>query len=159
MIKTTGLGDKMAEFNLKATKIKNCTNAHLSGKWTILFLYPKDNTSGCTKENQDFNKFYEEFVSNGTQIFGLSKDSIESHEKFSKKLSLNFPLISDPDCTLINNLSCWVEKSMYGKKYMGVERSTFLINPDSKISYVWRKVKVKDHVEEVLSKLKEVRSL
>ena len=157
MTKSIDLGKKIPEFKLDSTLIKKCSTANLLGNWCVLFIYPKDNTSGCTKENEDFNKFYEKFSSQDVQVFGLSKDSIESHEKFSKKLLLNFPLISDPECILIKKLHCWVEKSMYGKKYMGVERTTFLINPDCKIAFFWRKVSVKNHVEDVLVKLKEVR--
>ena len=157
MTKSIDVGNKIPEFNLDSTLIKKCSTANLSGNWCVLFIYPKDNTSGCTKENEDFNKFFEKFVSLGIQIFGLSKDTIQSHEKFSKKLLLNFPLISDPECTLIKGLSCWVEKSMYGKKYMGVERTTFLINPELQIVFTWRKVKVKNHVAEVLAKINDFR--
>ena len=112
MTKSIDVGNKIPEFNLDSTLIKKCSTANLLNKWCVLFIYPKDNTSGCTKENEDFNRFFEKFSSQDVQIFGLSKDSIESHEKFSKKLFLNFPLISDPECTLIHNLSCWVEKSI-----------------------------------------------
>jgi len=157
MTKSIDLGNKIPEFNLDSTLIKKCSAANLLGNWCVLFIYPKDNTSGCTKENEDFNNFFEKFVSLDVQIFGLSKDSIDSHEKFSKKLLLKFPLISDPDCTLIKGLSCWVEKSMYGKKYMGVERATFLINPELQIIFAWRKVRVKNHVEEVLAKINDFR--
>jgi len=157
MTKSIDVVNKIPEFNLDSTLIKKCSNANLLGNWCVLFIYPKDNTSGCTKENEDFQKFSEKFVSLGVKIFGLSKDTIQSHEKFSKKLLLNFPLISDPECTLIKGLSCWVEKSMYGKKYMGVERTTFLINPELQIIFTWRKVKVKNHVSEVLDKINEFR--
>ena len=157
MTESIYIGNKIPEFNLDTTITKKCSKADMTGCWSILFIYPKDNTSGCSKENEDFNNFYEKFQSLNIKTFGLSKDTIKSHESFASKLSLKFPLISDPDCILIKKLGCWVEKSMYGKKYMGVERTTFLINPMAEIAFVWRKVKVRNHVEEILSKIEDIR--
>ena len=156
MIRSIAQGGEIPKFDLECTKITRCRNIDFKNQWTVLFLYPKDNTSGCTKEAQEFNDLNKKFNSYNVKIFGLSKDSLSSHEKFSSKLSLKFPLISDPETELIQKLSCWVEKSMYGRKYMGVERTTFLINLDCEIFYIWRKVKVKNHAEEVLNKVMEV---
>ena len=103
-----------------------------------------------------FNEKYSDFESSGVRVFGLSKDTLASHSSFSKKLDLQFPLISDPQTQLIKSLNAWKEKSMYGKKYMGAERSTFLIDKKLIIKYIWRKVKVEGHVEEVFDKFKEL---
>jgi peroxiredoxin Q/BCP len=150
MTETIKLGSKIPSFELDATLVDKCTDSDFKNQWTILFLYPKDNTSGCTTEVQDFNNLNQEFNSYGVKIYGLSKDTLKSHQSFSNKQLLKFPLISDPDTELIARLFCWVEKSMYGKKYMGTERTTFLINSDCEIRYIWNKVKVKDHAKEVL---------
>jgi peroxiredoxin Q/BCP len=141
---------------LEATSIETCRDSDLIGQWTILFIYPKDNTSGCTREAREFNERYAEFESAGVRIFGVSKDSLASHISFSKKLNLQFPLISDPQTQLIQSLNAWKEKSMYGKKYMGAERSTFLVDKDLTIKYIWRKVKVAGHVNEVFDKYREL---
>ena len=123
---------------------------------TALYIYPKDNTSGCTKETKEFNERYSDFKSLGVKVFGLSKDTLASHISFSKKLDLQFPLISDPDKQLIQNLNAWKEKSMYGKKYMGTERSTFLIDQNLIIKHIWRKVKIDGHVDQVFDKYKDL---
>ena len=121
----------------------------LKNKKTIIYFYPKDDTPGCTKEAIDFNANLNKFKKLGVQIFGISKDSIEKHQKFKNKYSLNLDLVSD-DGSICSQFGVWVEKSMYGKKYMGIERSTFLINKDLIVIKAWRKVKVNGHVEEVL---------
>ena len=150
------LNSRLPIFSLEATIINTCNDTDFRGQWTVLFIYPKDNTSGCTRETKEFNERYSDFKSLGVRIFGLSKDSMKSHISFSEKLSLQFPLISDPQTQLIQNLNAWKEKSMYGKKYMGAERSTFLIDRDLIIKRIWRKVKVDGHVDEVFNACKDL---
>ena len=156
MVEELSLNDKVPSFSLEATRINTCRDSDLLGQWTILFIYPKNNTSGCTREAREFNERYAEFESAGVRIFGVSKDSLASHKSFSKKLNLQYPLISDPQTQLIQSLNAWKEKSMYGKKYMGAERSTFLIDKNLIIKYIWRKVKVEGHVNEVFDKYQEL---
>ena len=150
------LHDKIPTFSLEATILNTCSETNLLGHWTILFIYPKDNTSGCTREAREFNERYSDFKSLGVEIFGLSKDSLASHISFSKKLDLQFSLISDPQTQLIQELNAWKEKSMYGKKYMGAERSTFLFDKNLVAKHIWRKVKVDGHVNQVLNKCEEL---
>ena len=156
MVSEISLNNRLPSFSLEATMLNTCSDADLLGNWTVLFLYPKDNTSGCTKETKEFNERYSAFESLGVRIFGLSKDTISSHISFSKKLNLKFPLLSDPQTQLIQSLNAWKEKSMYGKKYMGTERSTFLIDKNLSIKHIWRKVKVAGHVDEVFNKYTEL---
>ncbi len=156
MVEELSLNDKVPSFSLEATKIDTCRDSDLLGQWTVLFIYPKDNTSGCTKEAREFNERYAEFESAGVRIFGVSKDTLASHISFSEKLNLQFPLISDPQTQLIQSLNAWKEKSMYGKKYMGAERSTFLIDENLTLKYIWRKVKVEGHVKQVYEKYQEL---
>ena len=150
------VNDKLPTFDLETSILNRCSNTNLLGYWAVLFLYPKDNTSGCTRETREFNERYSDFTSLGVRVFGLSKDTLASHISFSKKLELQFPLISDPQTQLIQALSAWKEKSMYGKKYMGTERSTFLIDKNMTIKHIWRKVKVDGHVDQVFDKCKEL---
>ena len=150
------LNDRIPSFSLEATILNTCKDTDFLDNWTILFIYPKDNTSGCTRETKEFNERYSDFNSLGVKIFGLSKDTLASHISFSKKLNLQFPLISDPQTELIQNLNAWKEKSMYGKKYMGAERSTFLFDKNLLIKNIWRKVKVDGHVDQVFDKCKEL---
>jgi|TARA_X000000950_G_scaffold37923_1_gene40483 peroxiredoxin Q/BCP len=150
------LHDKIPSFSLEATILNTCSETNLLGHWTILFIYPKDNTSGCTREAREFNERYSDFKSLGVEIFGLSKDTLASHISFSKKLDLQFSLISDPQTQLIQDLNAWKEKSMYGKKYMGAERSTFLFDKNLVTKHIWRKVKVDDHVNQVFDKCKKM---
>ncbi len=156
MVKEISLNDKLPKFSLEATTVNTCKDSDLLGQWAVLFIYPKDNTSGCTREAREFNERYSDFESAGVRIFGASKDTLASHESFSKKLNLQFPLISDPQTQLIQSLNAWKEKSMYGKKYMGAERSTFLIDENLTVKYIWRKVKVGGHVNEVFDKCQEL---
>ena len=156
MVKEISLNDKLPKFSLGATTINTCRDSDFLGQWAVLFIYPKDNTSGCTREAREFNERYYDFESAGVRIFGVSKDTLASHESFSKKLNLQFPLISDPQTQLIQSLNAWKEKSMYGKKYMGAERSTFLIDENLTVKYIWRKVKVGGHVNEVFDKCQEL---
>ena len=119
------------------------------GSYLVIYFYPKDKTSGCTIESQDFRDYKNKFSKKNCKIVGVSRDSIKSHKSFIEKESLNFPLLSDPDETMCNAYGVMKEKSMYGRKYMGIERSTFLISPDGLLIKEWRGVKVPGHVEEV----------
>ena len=156
MVKEIKMSDKLPSFSLEATMVNKCRDSDLLGRWAVLYIYPKDNTSGCTRETREFNEKYSEFKSAGVTIFGISKDTLASHISFSKKLNLQFPLISDPQTQLIQSLNAWKEKSMYGKKYMGAERSTFLVDKNLTIKFIWRKVKVEGHVNEVFDKYQEL---
>ena len=156
MANEISLNNRLPSFTLEATILNMLSDSDLRGHWSMIFVYPKDNTSGCTRETKEFNEKYSEFRSLGVRVFGLSKDSLASHISFSKKLNLQFSLISDPETQLIRNLGAWKEKSMYGKKYMGAERSTFLIDEHLSIKYIWRKVKVDGHVGEVFDKCNQL---
>ena len=144
------VGKKLPNFTLKTTKRDNLTNTDLKGSKKVIFIYPKNDTSSCTKENIIFSENIKEFERLKINVFGLSKDGIESHLKFINKHKLKIELISDPDIFLIKKLGSWIKKSMYGKEYMGVERSTFFIDENNTISEIWRKVKVNGHVQHVL---------
>ena len=128
----------------------------LRGKHVVLYFYPKDATPGCTQEGQDFRDLHAKFKRQNTIIFGVSRDSLSSHEKFRAKQKFPFDLISDPDEALCRKFDVIQEKSLYGRKFMGVERSTFLIDADGKLRHEWRKVKVKGHAEEVLEATREL---
>ena len=130
--------------------------ADFRGKRLVLYFYPKDDTSGCTSEAQQFRDEYPRLAVQQAEILGVSKDSIASHEKFRAKHTLPFPLVSDADGSLCALFDVWKEKSMYGKKYMGIERSTFLIDESGTVRAVWRKVKVTGHVKEVLAALHDL---
>jgi peroxiredoxin Q/BCP len=126
----------------------------LKGKKVVLYFYPKDDTSGCTLEAIDFTKAARAFAAAGATVIGISPDTEKSHDKFKAKHKLGITLAADPDHEAIEPYGVWVEKSMYGRKYMGVERATFLIGPDRRVAQEWRKVKVPGHVEEVLEAAK-----
>ena len=122
----------------------------------VLFFYPRDNTSGCTREAKDFTENIEPFNNLNINVFGISKDSITSHEKFIKKQNLTIPLLSDEAGSVCEDFGVWKEKSMYGKIYMGIERSTFIIDGSGSVTHEWRKVKVANHVAEVLETAKKL---
>ena len=124
--------------------------ADFAGKPLVVYFYPKDDTSGCTKEAQEFTALAAEFAQAGVALLGVSKDSVASHAKFTAKYDLAVPLASDPEGTMIEAYGAWVEKNMYGRKYMGIDRSTFLIGADGKLARIWRKVRVPGHAAEVL---------
>jgi peroxiredoxin Q/BCP len=147
------IGKKAPPFTLEGT---NGTWSLDDGKGTsvVIYFYPRDNTSGCTQEGLDFSARNAEFKKVKAQIFGISPDSVASHEKFKKKMSFAFDLLSDPDQKVCKLYDVIQEKSMYGRKYMGVERSTFLIDAKGVLRHEWRKVKVKDHAEAVLAAVK-----
>ncbi|CAN7339549.1 peroxiredoxin [Phenylobacterium sp. LjRoot164] len=124
--------------------------ADFAGKPLVVYFYPKDDTSGCTKEAQEFTALAADFAKAGVALLGVSKDSVASHAKFTAKYDLAVPLASDPEGAMIEVYGSWVEKNMYGRKYMGIERSTFLIGADGKLVRIWRKVRVPGHAAEVL---------
>jgi peroxiredoxin Q/BCP len=126
------------------------------GKPVVLYFYPKDNTSGCTKEAVNFSELAEEFAAAGAEVIGVSPDPVKSHDKFKAKHELAITLVSDEEKEAIQAYGVWAEKKMYGKTYMGVERSTFLIDADGKIARAWRKVKVPGHAEAVLEAVKSL---
>ena len=142
-------GDKVPAISTTASDGSRVDLA-AAGQPLVLYFYPKDDTSGCTREAQDFTALASEFKKAGVKIAGVSRDPMKSHEKFIGKYSLAVPLVSDEDGRISNAFGTWVEKSMYGRKYMGMERSTFLIGKDGKVAKAWRKVKVPGHAAEVL---------
>jgi len=145
------VGAKLKNFKGEITGGGNFDLSDYKGQNIVIYFYPRDNTPGCTSEGEDFRDNYKKFKKKNTQIFGVSKDTIKSHESFKDKFKFPFDLISDSDEKICKIFDVIKEKSMYGKKYMGIERSTFLINEEGKLVKEWRKVKVKGHVEEVLS--------
>jgi len=149
------LNTEISNFSFNATSQLTGSLSALSGKKIVLYFYPKDSTPGCTTESQDFRDNYPEFKNLNAEVFGISRDSLTSHEKFKEKQSLPFELISDPEETLCQLFDVMKEKSMFGKKYMGIERSTFIIDEKGMLIFEQRKVKVKNHVKEVLEFLKK----
>ena len=145
---------KAPNFKLKSTSGKIVELNKVKSRFIIVYFYPKDNTSGCTIETNDFNKLLNKFEKLGCTIFGISKDSIESHLKFKKKYKLKFDLLSDEKLSVIKKYGAWGMKSFLGKKYKGVIRSTFLINSKGKIHKIWSNVRVKDHAKSVVEELK-----
>ena len=150
------INTKVKKFKVSATNELEIDSNDLLGKNFVIYFYPKDNTPGCTQEGEDFRDLYKEFKKLKTEIFGVSRDSLKSHEGFKEKYNYPFELISDPEEKLCNLFNVIKEKNMYGKKYMGIERSTFLINKEGKLSAEWRKVKVKGHAAEVLEEVKKI---
>jgi len=147
------IGDKAPDFTLPASGGETISLKNLKGQPVVLYFYPKDMTSGCTQESCDFRDNLKAFNKIGAKVIGISRDSVKSHDKFIQKENLNFPLVSDEDGAVCAKYGTWVEKSMYGRKYMGIERTTFLIDADGKIAAIWRKVSVPGHVNEVLESL------
>lgn len=141
-------------FKLEDQDGKVWTEKDFTGRWTVLYAYPKDMTSGCTIEAHDFTKHLKDFQKLGAQVLGISPDDTKSHQKFCNKDGIPFPLLSDTKMELLKKLEVWIEKSMYGKKYMGVDRSTWIIDRDGKIVKEWHKVSVEGHAQEVLEALK-----
>ena len=144
-------GDRASDFDLPTDGGGRVRLADLQGKTVVLYFYPKDDTSGCTSEAQGFTAAAAEFAKAGAVVVGVSKDSPKSHDKFKAKYGLNLTLASDETGEMIERYGVWVEKSMYGRKYMGIDRATFLIGPDGVVRHVWRKVKVPGHVDAVLA--------
>lgn len=149
-------GDPAPDFALMDQDENQLSLDDLKGGWTVLYFYPKDNTSGCTAEAVDFTSMLGDFESMGARIIGVSPDSCKSHANFIKKQDLKIRLISDPDHKALSGYGTWKLKKMYGREYHGVERSTFLIDPRGIVRRIWRKVKVKGHAEEVKITLSEL---
>lgn len=147
-------GDLAPAFELPGAGGEKVSLAALKGKNVVLYFYPKDDTSGCTKEAIEFNALREEFAKAKTVVVGMSPDPVKRHDKFREKYDLSLPLASDETKDTLAAYGVWVEKSMYGRKYMGVERTTALIRADGRIARIWRKVKVPGHAEEVLAAAK-----
>lgn len=147
----TSEGQAAPDFDLPDDQGKSFKLSKLKGKPIVIYFYPKDDTSGCTRQAKDFTALANDFSKAGALVVGISPDGVESHAKFRKKHELGIRLVADVDRKAVEAYGVWVEKSMYGRKYMGVERSTFLIDKKGKIAKAWRKVKVPGHAEDVLA--------
>jgi peroxiredoxin Q/BCP len=155
--KKVAVGRKVPAFSRPATGGKSWKLSDAAGKKLVLYFYPKDNTSGCTKEGEAFRDLYPAFKKAGTLVVGVSPDSVASHEKFKAKFSFPFELLADEDHSLCELFEVYKEKSMYGRKHMGVERSTFLIDEEGVLRQEWRKVKVPGHADEVLAAVQSLK--
>ena len=147
------VGSKAPDFSCAADGDRQISLADYAGKKLVIYFYPKDDTPGCTTEAIEFTAQAGAFAATNTEIVGVSADSVEKHEKFKTKHNLGVTLLSDPDQKMLQAYGVWVEKNMYGKKYKGIERATFLVGEDGKILCIWRKVRVKGHVDAVLEKV------
>ena len=154
-MKIVEIGKKISNFKAKSTNENEFILKDFQDGLLVLYFYPKDNTPGCTQEGIDFSINYRKFKNLNTEIIGVSKDNIKSHKNFKKKYKYKFDLISDEDEKICKMFDVIKEKNMYGKKYMGIERSTFIIDKKGKLLKEWRKVKVKGHIEEVLKFIKD----
>jgi peroxiredoxin Q/BCP len=150
------IGKPAPDFTLPADGGGSITLSAFKGRPVILYFYPKDSTSGCTKEACDFRDAMPDFSSLKAEVIGISRDSVKSHDSFKAKQNLNFSLAADVEGKVCEAYGAWVEKSMYGRKYMGIERSSFLIDGKGVVRAVWRKVKVPGHVAEILQQLKKL---
>ncbi len=148
-----GVGDTLPDFDLETGGGGRLGASGLRGRRAVLYFYPKDDTSGCTLEAREFTALLGEFAERGVSVYGVSPDPPRSHDRFAAKCEIGFPLVSDPDRLLCEAMGVWVEKSMYGRRYMGVERSTFVIGSDGRVEREWRRVKVPGHAAEVLASL------
>ncbi|WP_457567223.1 thioredoxin-dependent thiol peroxidase [Desulfurobacterium sp.] len=144
------------DFCLKDDSGKKACLKDFRGKWVVLYFYPKDNTPGCTKEAEEFTRKMEEFKKLNAEIIGISPDTVESHKKFKEKKNIKIRLLSDPDHKVIEKYGAWKLKKRFGREYYGVMRTTYLINPEGKVAYAWKNVKVKGHAEKVLETLKKL---
>jgi thioredoxin-dependent peroxiredoxin len=147
------IGSTAPDFSLKSDEDKTVSLSSLRGKTVVLYFYPKDATPGCTQQACDFRDNLARVKAKGALVFGVSADSVDSHRRFKEKQSLNFPLLSDPDKKALNAYKVWQEKSLYGRKFMGIVRTTYIINGQGKIAHVIPKVKVGGHADAVLSLL------
>lgn len=150
-------GDKAPDFNLLDDQGNTVSMAHYAGRKVLLYFYPKDDTPGCTTEACDLRDNFKNLGKLNVAVLGVSRDSVKSHQKFKAKYDLNYPLLSDEQEDLCKAYDVIKQQSMYGKTYMGIERSTFLIDEQGMIQKVWRKVKVSGHVEEILKALREIK--
>lgn len=148
------IGDQAPSFSAPDDQDHKLSLKDFKGKKLVLYFYPKDDTPGCTKEACSFTENLSAFNKLDVAVVGVSKDSVGKHQKFKTKYGLKFPLLSDEDGQICEDYGVWVEKSMYGKKYMGIERTTFLIDESGKIQHIWNKVKVDGHVEDVMNAIK-----
>jgi peroxiredoxin Q/BCP len=148
------VGQKAPDFTIQTDEGKTFTLSDYLGQRVVIYFYPKDDTPGCTTEACDFRESMTQFNQLNCKVIGISRDSVVSHIKFKDKYKLNFPLGSDEDGIICRLYGVWVEKSMFGKKYFGVNRSTFLINETGEIAYIWPKVSVSTHIKDILSLLK-----
>ena len=147
------IGQKLTNLKFIIDKDTVISSSDLAGKKLVIYFYPKDDTPGCTKEALEFSNLKNDFDKKNVNIIGVSKDSVEKHQKFISKHNLSLKLASDEDLQICETFKVWVEKSMYGKTYMGIERSTFLFDENLQLIQSWRKVKVKGHAEEVLNSI------
>ena len=152
---TLSIGDKAPDFSMPSDGGGTVSLSNYKGRYLVLYFYPKDDTPGCTKEAIGFTEFKAEFDAMNASILGVSKDTPAKHDKFIAKHDLKVALGSDEDGDVIESYDVWVEKNMYGKKYMGIERATYLISPDGTVLEIWRKVRVKDHVSAVLTSVQK----
>lgn len=148
---------KAKNFSLEDQDGKVWSLGDFAGKWLLIYFYPKDMTSGCTVEAEQFRDFYEDFKALGCEIVGVSCDSVDSHQKFVCKYNLPFPLLADVEKKMVEDYGVWVEKSMYGKKFMGISRESFLISPEGEVVKHFEKVKPEGHAEEVLGEIRNKR--
>jgi len=159
-------GDRLPEFSLPDHEGRTRSYSEFYGKWLVLYFYPKDNTSGCTKEAEDFSSLRNEFLEEDCRILGVSPDTVESHRRFREKRSLMITLLSDTEKTLLKTAGAWGMKKNYGREYEGVFRTTLLVKPDGTVAHLWRKVKVRQktknceilHARRVLERLRELKT-
>jgi len=152
------IGDRAPDFTLKNQSEEDVSLSEYAGSWLVLYFYPKDNTSGCTLEAKEFTCLVDDFSDLNAMVIGVSKDSIKSHNNFIEKHDLDIELLSDPEHEVMEKYGVWQMKKLYGREFMGVVRSTFLISPEREIAHVWYKVKAKGHAEKVLETLKELQA-
>jgi len=149
-------GDPVPDVALEGLEGQKVSPRDFAGQKLVIYFYPRDDTSGCTREARDFTALAGEFEAAGTWILGVSKDDAKKHRKFIDKYELKVPLATDPDGSVCEAFGTWVQKSLYGRKYMGIDRATFLVDRDGVVKRIWRKVKVPGHAEEVLQAAKEL---
>ena len=151
------INTKAPNLSLSSTADELYSLKNSLGKYVVLYFYPKDDTPGCTIETNDFNKLLAKFKKLNCEVYGISKDDIKSHKKFKEKYKIKFDLLTDDDLKIVKNYKVWAKKKFMGREFMGIVRTTFLIDPKSKIVKIWSNVKVKDHAKEVLDTLKNIQ--
>ena len=151
------INTKAPDFTLTSTNNTDYSLKKSSGKYVVIYFYPKNDTPGCTIEANDFNKLLPQFKKLNCEVFGISKDNLKSHDKFKEKYKLKFDLLSDEELTVLKKFKVWGKKKFMGREFMGILRTTFLIDKKGKILRIWENVKVKDHAKEVLETLKEIQ--
>ena len=151
------INTKAPDFTLTSTNNTDYSLKKSSGKYVVIYFYPKDDTPGCTIEANDFNKLLPQFKKLNCEVFGISKDNLKCHDKFKEKYKLKFDLLSDEELTVLKKFKVWGKKKFMGREFMGILRTTFLIDKKGKILRIWENVKVKDHAKEVLETLKEIQ--